>query len=119
MGTGEIVQFSVTAADYDSAVSIYYGGSCDDLTCVNGNNESPLDGLADSVIAQPMDEGQMYYVVVYGFGRSSGQFILESEVLSPPANDDCSGAVPLELGVSVASDSLAATDDVDLPICGP
>ena len=116
VGTGAITQLSLFA-DFDSKISIYSGDSCEELDCVNSNDDSPIVGPR-SVIAQPMDEGVNYYILVHGFGRKSGSFTLESEVLEPAANDECSGAIPLELGVNASSSTLAATADEGLPFCG-
>ena len=43
---------------------------------------------------------------------------LESKELEPSINDMCNGATPLEIGVAVDSNTLAATGDPDLPFCG-
>ena len=116
VGTGEITQLSLFG-EYDSKISIYAGDNCDELVCVNSNDDSPVIGPS-SVVAQPMEEGQTYFILVHGFERESGSFTLESEVLDPAENDDCTAATPLELGVNVSSNTLAATVDEDLPFCG-
>lgn len=116
VGTGEIVQLSLFA-DYDSQISVYAGDSCDALECVNHNDDSPLDGPR-SVVAQTMEEGRTYIIMVFGYAQESGDFTLESEVLTPTENDACDTSTPLELGVNVSSSTLATTADEGLPFCG-
>ena len=117
MGNGEITQFSVFA-DYDAWISIYEGDSCDMLECTNTNDDSPLGGNASSVIAQPLEDGVMYYINVHGYETAYGDFSIESEVLQPAGNDECSAAEMLELDTTVSSNTLAATGDPGLPFCG-
>jgi hypothetical protein len=117
MGNGEITAFYLTA-DYDSWISIFKGESCDELECWNSNDDSPLTDGSTSVVAQPLDDGAMYFIGVHGYKTAYGSFSLTSEVLEPAANNDCTGAQPLELGVNVSSNTLAATGDPSLPECG-
>lgn len=60
----------------------------------------------------------MYKIAVHGYEQAYGTFTIKSETLEPAANDDCSDAIMLELGVNVSSDTLSATEDPDLPFCG-
>ncbi|CAB9506303.1 PKD [Seminavis robusta] len=117
VGNGEITQFSLVA-DYDGWISIYKGDSCDELECINSNDDSPLNDGSESVIAQPLEEGATYFINVHGYEKSYGNFGIESKTLEPVANDMCSDAEPLELGVNASSSSLAATADPGLPECG-
>ena len=128
-------------ADFDAHVSIYSGTSCDSLTCVVTNAESPIPGPR-SLVAERLEEGQVYYVVVHvsqtylsmpndspirfahapfctqGFGGSTGDFNLAAESLESPSNDECTDAEELGVGESVDGDTLAAAGTDDLPFCG-
>jgi hypothetical protein len=115
-----IVQFSLYA-DFDSMLSIYAGDPAENnFTCWNSNDDSPVRAAQgpQSMIAQPLQAGQTYYINVHGYSKAYGMFTLESEELEPAPNDECSMAIPLELGVAVQSDTLAATGDANLTLCG-
>jgi len=117
-GTGDSVQLTLTG-DYDTQITLYAGENCDDLECINNNDDSPFEITAiSSVITQPTIGGQTYFVFVHGFSGDSGAFTLQSEVVDAAANDDCTAAIPLDLGVNDTSDTSAATADADLPFCG-
>jgi hypothetical protein len=117
IGTGEITAFYLFA-DYDSWISIFEGENCDMLQCMNTNDDSPLTDGSSSVVAQVLEDGVMYFIRVHGYENAYGNFSIASEVLEPTANNDCIAAQPLELGVNVSSNSLAATGEPDIPFCG-
>ena len=70
---GEIAVSTCTGTEFDSQISIFTGGSCDQLTCVDGNNDAC--GSQSRVDFQS-NEGQTYHVLVHGVGGASGTFAL-------------------------------------------
>ena len=93
-GTDEIITASLCGSSYDTKIQIYEG-DCSALNCVIGNDDSC--GLNSEVVFIA-DVGTTYYVYVYGFGSSTGDYelILGCEpVPDPPVNDECSGAIVL------------------------
>ena len=53
--------------------------------------------------------------VVIRVGSASGQqFTLTADNAPPPANDECEGAIPLEIGLPLSSNNLSATTTLEL-----
>lgn len=80
-------------------------GSCGSLTSVlcSDPNSSTVTGLTP---------GETYYVRVYtysGAGYNASFNICIGTLPPPPANDDCSGAVPLTVGSTFAENAVAGT----------
>jgi hypothetical protein len=66
-----------TNTDFDSQISVFTG-SCDQLTCVDGNdNASGYYCGSQSRLEFESIRNQTYYVLVHGFGNSSGIFDLQ------------------------------------------
>ena len=91
--------------------------SCDDLSCVTTNDDSPVPGV-QSILTQKLESGETYYILVHGFGSNSGPFALEVETLEGAANDNCTTATVLVLGEAVAGSTLAASNHKGLSFCG-
>ncbi len=93
-GTDEIITASLCGSSYDTKIQIYEG-DCSALNCVIGNDDSC--GVNSEVVFIA-DVGTTYYVYVYGFGSSTGDYelILGCEPIpDPPVNDECSEATVL------------------------
>ena len=93
-GTDEIITATLCGSDYDTKIKILEG-SCGALDCVTGNDDSC--GVQSEVVFIA-SAGTTYYIYVYGYGSSTGDYelILGCEpVPDPPVNDECSGAIVL------------------------
>ncbi len=107
LGTGDFVSASLcNGTSYDSKLTVY-SGSCGALTCIAGNDDAC--GLQSEVQFQS-NVGQTYYILVHGFGSSSGSFNLELSCISPTTNDAPCDAVALSFG-SNAYNHLGLTAD--------
>jgi hypothetical protein len=61
LGTGETLSLGV-AGLFDSQLSVYTGASCDELVCVDGNDESQIASLSSSLIVNTITD-ETYYVM--------------------------------------------------------
>lgn len=123
-GTGALVLIGVNTEDthlglpFDSQISLYSGPSCDELTCVGGNDQDDGFGFSSSLPASTV-EGETYYVLVSGWGDSRGDFSIEARGVDRPANDDCENSIVLEPFDTVAGATFFATrTSVDFESCG-
>lgn len=117
-GTGGMMTASVCdAADFDSKISIYTG-PCDNLTCVDGNDDAPGCTGNTSEISWASMAGTNYYILVHGFAGQTGDFDLSitCEQVGPP-NDDCDNAAPIACGDVVQGTTTGAGFD-GAPFCG-
>ena len=96
--------------NYDSKISVYTG-SCGALTCVTGNDD--FCGL-QSEVTFTSTPGQIYYILVHGFGTASGDFDLAITCPNPITNDDVCGATPVTFGTT-AFDNTTATAQTGEP----
>ena len=90
-GNGDLVTFSLCNSTYDTKIQVWEG-DCSALSCVTGVDDTC--GLQSEVqfISTP---GTTYYVYVFGFGTSTGDYTMEVtcvEPPTPPANDECATA---------------------------
>jgi hypothetical protein len=113
-GTPQLVTVSLCAAtDYDSAIRIF--DDCDLANELAFNDD--FCGLQSEVSFQS-DGTSTYYIMVEGFGSSSGNFSLDVTCEDPLPNDDCSGAIAVSCGDSVTGSTDGATIDTGIPDCG-
>lgn len=71
---GSEVTFSLCeGTNYDSQILIYSGNSCDGLTCVDSNDDACS---FQSEITITTDESEQYYIYIFGFASSNGDFEL-------------------------------------------
>lgn len=59
---------------YDSKINVY-SGSCDALTCVAGNDDTPGAGTC-STVSFDTEAGVLYHVLVQGYNGATGSFDL-------------------------------------------
>jgi hypothetical protein len=63
--------------NYDTQISVYAADNCDNLVCVDGNDdgggECELKSFTGPFPAETMTH---YYVLVHGFGSGEGDFLL-------------------------------------------
>ncbi|CAM3426128.1 T9SS-dependent choice-of-anchor J family protein [Aequorivita lipolytica] len=112
-GSPQLVTISLCAAtDFDSILRIF-----DDCNLANElafNDDSC--GL-QSEVSFTSDGTSTYYIMVEGFGSSSGNFSLDVTCTDPLPNDECSGAIAVSCGDSVTGTTVGATVDT-APTCG-
>ena len=90
-GTGDIVTMSLCNSTFDTKIQVWEG-DCTNLTCVNGNDDAC--GVQSETVFLS-NAGTTYYVYVFGFGSSTGDYTLDVTCVTPPdapANDECDTA---------------------------
>ncbi len=73
IGTGNIIQLGLCTSTFDTKLQVYTG-TCDNLNCVDGNDDSC--GLQSEVdfLSTP---GTEYFIYVFGFGAAQGNYMLD------------------------------------------
>lgn len=117
--TSNVTVTVVPGGNYDAVLQLISGacGSQTSLNCVNAAGT----GLTESITATGLTAGT-YYIRVWGAtANSTGYFNLGlNAVLTPPVNDNCSGAQALTLGTSVNSGNTAGattSTGITIPTC--
>ncbi len=80
MGTGTTMTATTCTDffDYDTKISVYCG-TCEEPTCVDGNDDNCPDGASGllSTVTWCSQVGAEYLILVHGFGGQSGDFELD------------------------------------------
>ncbi len=113
VGTGDVITAETCGSGFDTQVAVYTG-SCAGLACVAGNDDAC--GL-QSRVAWPSTVGTVYYLYLDGFGSGAGSYILSITCAAPAGNDNCSGAIPLSCGQTIAG-ATTGNSDSNPPACG-
>lgn len=72
VGNGKIITASLCGSSYDTKIQIY-SGSCNNLTCITGNDDS----CGTQSIASWLSSNNItYYIFVYGYSEDVGDFQL-------------------------------------------
>ncbi|MBO3117810.1 T9SS type A sorting domain-containing protein [Winogradskyella sp. DF17] len=92
---GEATISTCGTANFDTKISVFTG-VCDDLTCVDGNDDGT--GCADftSELTIATTAGVEYYVLVHGFGTGSGDFDLSLICVDPCDGDTEAPEITME-----------------------
>jgi hypothetical protein len=118
IGTGDNVEVTTCNAgsDFDTKLGVF-SGSCDDLTCVGGDDDDtcPFSGLRSRVefFGEP---GVVYYIYVTGFGSNTGNYELSLTCTPAMVNQDCANADELFCG-DIITDSTVGANVNDLGTC--
>lgn len=121
-GNGDIVTASLCNSGYDTKIQVYEG-ACGALTCVSGNDDACGLQSETVFISNP---GTEYYIYVFGFGTSTGNYQLDLTCVTPPPpppNDDCADAInltvnpDLDCAVITAGTIAGATGSADANPC--
>ena len=113
-GTGEpIVVHTCTGTDYDTMLTVYEG-SCGGLICVRGNDDFPGCGFQSRAIIDS-EAGQSYYVLVHGYGDTTGTFAFYVGPEDDLYNDKCIDGVEVRPGDYVEGDTDLASYDFTEP----
>jgi hypothetical protein len=122
-GTGNAVTISMCglSATWDSEILVFYG-SCASLTCLAGNDDNcPPTTAALSAITFGTAVGTNYYVFIGGWtgiGTTSGNFGFTVTCVTPPVNDQCTGATTVTCGNTYSGNTNTATPNNDITSCG-
>jgi hypothetical protein len=106
---------------FDTQISVF-SGTCDDLTCVTGNNDLPSNHTSPPLCPARASElswdsisGKLYYILIHGRRGETGAFDLK--ISSRPRNDFCENAERFEPGDLVDGTLVGAGIRGDMP-CG-
>ena len=86
-GTGQDITFSLCGSSYDTKSQVYTG-DCSDLICVDGNDDSCS---TQSEVSITSVENESYFVYVFGWSSSVGDYTLDvscEDAPEPPACGD-------------------------------
>ncbi|MDR2234547.1 MAG: T9SS type A sorting domain-containing protein [Chryseobacterium sp.] len=118
-GNIKIETREINSSFFDDATLSVYSGTCGSLTEIECN-----DYGFSGILLTGQTPGTTLYISVwkYDFFIDNGEFQISAYDPIPPANDDCSGAIPLTVGTDfnsgmITSDNTGATTDGDLPSC--
>ncbi|MCB9290722.1 MAG: T9SS type A sorting domain-containing protein [Lewinellaceae bacterium] len=116
------------ATDFDSQIGIFTG-SCDNLSCIAGNNDDPAcsEWSLNSTVSWASTFGQTYYVVVAGLSGLTGNFDLQVDCVAPPLasslsltnNTSCDKARLITCGTDNISWNNINGKAASLPACAP
>ncbi|MBM4061765.1 MAG: hypothetical protein FJ265_11825 [Planctomycetes bacterium] len=98
---------------FDSVLELF-AGSCGNLTSIGCNDDTCGNG---SAVAAPLTAGNTYHVRVGGYNGAQGAFDLT--ITSCNLADECTGAVPLQLGSNGPFGNGPATSSAPGWACGP
>lgn len=102
---GNITATLCNGTDFDSKISVF-SGDCNALVCIDGNDD---DCGLQSTVEFGSDGMSTYYILVHGFGGSTGDFTLDiSCVPTPPSNDLIANSIDVdELGCPFTDSDVA------------
>ncbi len=104
-GTGGDVTFSTCSNNttFNTRMHVYQG-DCNNIVCVDGNEDGPSCSNGQSEITISTGAGVTYYILVSGNSSAGGNF----EITAECAHDNCAGAIPVNCGDSVQGSNVAA-----------
>jgi hypothetical protein len=107
---------------YDTVLSVYTGNCAGPLNAVVCNDDAgpfgPCPWTLQSYVQFPATAGVTYYIRVSGFAGATGNFRLNlNQILTPPPNDLCANATPVNAGQYAWNNCGANTDGPGTP-CG-
>ena len=110
-------------SDFHDTVLSVYSGTCGSLTEIDCNDDNSQDAFS-SILLTGQTPGTTLYVSVWKYSSdiSSGEFQISAYDPILPVNDDCSEAIPLNVGTDFASGAITkgntnSTTDGSLPSC--
>ncbi|NNK32399.1 MAG: hypothetical protein HKP02_04695, partial [Xanthomonadales bacterium] len=107
---GIVTASTCNQADYDTKLSVY-GGTCDELECIAGNDDTAGCGGFTTELTWG-GSGEDEKLLVHGFGSSTGNFDLTVTCEDYAENDLCENASgPLVSGDVIAGTTTTATLD--------
>ncbi|OIQ16971.1 T9SS type A sorting domain-containing protein, partial [Lacinutrix sp. MedPE-SW] len=116
----ESISIEDSAGAFDSEIQVW-SGACGSLVCVAGDDDSSNVGSGGFVCFDSEAAPTTYYIYIDGNASTGvGNYTLNLNTTPlPPANNLCSGAEALTLGVQATGDTTNATDSgVAAASCG-
>lgn len=123
VGDGSSTTITVSPTGFDVEIDVV-SGSCGVFTCVNGGTDSGLSGVSESTTFSAIN-GTTYYIYVAQYlsgNTTTGNFTISRTCVSPPSNNNCSGATSLTVNstptctVSSSGTTLGATQSLVAPV---
>ncbi|OQX27173.1 MAG: hypothetical protein BWK80_06680 [Desulfobacteraceae bacterium IS3] len=113
--TGSRYAFDTHGSDFDTTLAVYTGTALNALTRLASNDDDKLD--ENSGLSFAVEPGKKYYIAVDGYMGISGNIVLNWRAASAPANDNFTGAAPLDSATSgqVEGSNLDATEETGEP----
>ncbi|KMQ61510.1 hypothetical protein ACM46_15975 [Chryseobacterium angstadtii] len=113
----------VSGSSFDDSTLTAYTGSCGSLTEIDCDDDGG-EGLFSKLSLTGQTPGSTIYLSVWKYDSSTGNgdFEISAYQVLPPANDNCSAAVPLTVGTNftsgmITSNNTGATTDGTAPSC--
>ncbi|MCB9882173.1 MAG: hypothetical protein H6834_10305 [Planctomycetes bacterium] len=114
----------VLYTNFDTVLEIFRGTSCSGLTSLGWDNDScGAAGFLRSRLQVQVQRGAQYYIRVGSYGSNpgtsgSGRIGLTLGYVGTIANDECSAAVPVEIGTSGPYTNVGSTTSSPAWSCG-
>jgi hypothetical protein len=111
-----------TGSITDSGMAIY-SGACGSLTLIECDDDDSANGAMSALNMTGLTPGATYYIRVWEYGNdNNGTFSICASSPTPPANDNCSGAISLTVGSTCAyttytNANATASSGVPAPSC--
>ncbi len=85
--SGAVILSTCADHGYDTKINVYTG-VCDDLTCVDGNDDGAFGCYPGSEVIITADEATTYYVLVQGYDGAVGDFtlVMDCAACAPPTD---------------------------------
>lgn len=111
-GNGQASTVSLCGSVFDTQLSVFTG-TCTALSCVATNDD--FCGVQSQVSFNTV-AGVVYRILVFGFGSSSGSFVLSLSCATTPSgsNQNCSTALPICTDTQFGGNSSGAGSVLDL-----
>ncbi|MFN7099539.1 MAG: T9SS type A sorting domain-containing protein [Flavobacterium sp.] len=96
----------------DSLLQVF-SGTCGNLTSITCNDDGG-NGSFSKIVLTGRTPGETIYIGVYNYVNRevlNGSFKISAYDLPPISNDNCSGALALTVGNSIASNQIVATNE--------
>lgn len=108
------VSISLCGSDYDTKMFVYDDSYTPGSPYACNDDGCGSDGYRSIIPSMEVVAGHTYYIVIDGWGSSSGsyEFVLD-EPIEPPANDDCVDAIQIDgpFPTTVYGNNLGASVD--------
>ncbi|HRG01578.1 MAG TPA: hypothetical protein PKZ75_10700, partial [Bacteroidia bacterium] len=99
--SGSITFDSQTGVMTDGGLAVYSGTPCGVLTLVGCDDDSSPNGAMPMLTVSGQTPGSTLYIRFWEYGNdNNGTFGLCATAITPPSNDDPSGATPITAGAS-------------------
>ena len=118
VGTGsELIATTCHGSEYDTKLSVFRGSNCENLVCVDGNDDA-CSGVSSQVEFLTV-EGEDYYILIHGYSDNAGVYGISVATEDTLYNNFCWESKELKLGVPLTGSTLMADFDFgNVVTCG-